>query len=232
VVGPFGPATCSDFRASAAVKGNLEVAAPDRDAPTALSNAAPSPCGGSCAYLERRRDPSGPAWFFDDRDQERQIPAVLSSRQSQPLAPDHQLARWARSTPRRSDALMADRAMDVYLNNHLAGAMLESDLAEQIRRRHEHTLASASAGNRLDCDGRRVCASRPRRRGPHPRWASPRTIPNRHAAVAPSNRPAGDRDIRRSGSPAVKTRPAPSRPRSKKYSPATCQSFTRSVVRC
>ena len=34
---------------------------------------------------------------------------------------------------------MADRAMDVYLNDHLAGAMLGSDLAEQIRKRHEDT---------------------------------------------------------------------------------------------
>jgi hypothetical protein len=34
---------------------------------------------------------------------------------------------------------MADRAMDVYLNDHLAGAMLGSALAEQIRKRHEHT---------------------------------------------------------------------------------------------
>jgi hypothetical protein len=34
---------------------------------------------------------------------------------------------------------MADRAMDVYLNDHLAGAMLGSDLAEQIRERHEGT---------------------------------------------------------------------------------------------
>jgi hypothetical protein len=34
---------------------------------------------------------------------------------------------------------MADRAMDVYLNDHLSGAMLGSDLAEQIRRRHEDT---------------------------------------------------------------------------------------------
>ena len=32
---------------------------------------------------------------------------------------------------------MADRAMDVYLNDHLAGAILGSDLAEQIRKRHE-----------------------------------------------------------------------------------------------
>jgi hypothetical protein len=32
---------------------------------------------------------------------------------------------------------MADRAMDVYLNDHLAGAMVGSDLAEQIRQRHE-----------------------------------------------------------------------------------------------
>ena len=32
---------------------------------------------------------------------------------------------------------MADRAMGVYLNDHLAGAMLGSDLSEQIQRRHE-----------------------------------------------------------------------------------------------
>lgn len=32
---------------------------------------------------------------------------------------------------------MGDRAIDVYLNDHLAGAMLGSDLAEQIRARHE-----------------------------------------------------------------------------------------------
>ena len=32
---------------------------------------------------------------------------------------------------------MADRAIDVYLNDHLAGATLGSDLAEQIRQRHE-----------------------------------------------------------------------------------------------
>lgn len=31
---------------------------------------------------------------------------------------------------------MADRAMDVYLNDHLAGAMLGSNLAEQIQQRH------------------------------------------------------------------------------------------------
>jgi hypothetical protein len=34
---------------------------------------------------------------------------------------------------------MADRAMDVYLNDHLGGAMLGSDLAGQIRDRHEGT---------------------------------------------------------------------------------------------
>jgi hypothetical protein len=32
---------------------------------------------------------------------------------------------------------MADTAIGVYLNDHLAGAMLGSDLAEQIRQRHE-----------------------------------------------------------------------------------------------
>ena len=34
---------------------------------------------------------------------------------------------------------MADKAMDVYLNDHLAGAMLGSDLAEQIRSRNHDT---------------------------------------------------------------------------------------------
>lgn len=34
---------------------------------------------------------------------------------------------------------MADNTMDVYLNDHLAGAMLGSDLAEQIRDGHEGT---------------------------------------------------------------------------------------------
>jgi hypothetical protein len=34
---------------------------------------------------------------------------------------------------------MADRAIDVYLNDHLAGATLGSNLAEQIRDRHEGT---------------------------------------------------------------------------------------------
>jgi hypothetical protein len=34
---------------------------------------------------------------------------------------------------------MADTAMDIYLNDHFAGAMLGSDLAGQIRDRHEGT---------------------------------------------------------------------------------------------
>jgi hypothetical protein len=34
---------------------------------------------------------------------------------------------------------MADRALDVYLNDHLGGAMLGSDLAEQIRKRSDGT---------------------------------------------------------------------------------------------
>jgi len=34
---------------------------------------------------------------------------------------------------------MADKAMDVYLNDHLGGAMLGSDLAEQIRDQSEGT---------------------------------------------------------------------------------------------
>ena len=39
---------------------------------------------------------------------------------------------------------MPDRAMDVYLNDHLAGAMLGSDLAGQIRDRHEGTPLGAA----------------------------------------------------------------------------------------
>ena len=34
---------------------------------------------------------------------------------------------------------MADKALEIYLNDHLAGAMLGSDLAEQIRDRSEGT---------------------------------------------------------------------------------------------
>ncbi len=34
---------------------------------------------------------------------------------------------------------MADKAMDVYLNDHLAGAMLGSALAEQLRKKNEGT---------------------------------------------------------------------------------------------
>ncbi len=34
---------------------------------------------------------------------------------------------------------MADKAMDVYLNDHLAGAMLGSDLAEQLQKENEGT---------------------------------------------------------------------------------------------
>ena len=34
---------------------------------------------------------------------------------------------------------MADNPLDVYLNDHLAGAMLGSDLAEQIRSQNEGT---------------------------------------------------------------------------------------------
>ncbi|MFZ0387538.1 MAG: hypothetical protein WAL22_17885 [Solirubrobacteraceae bacterium] len=34
---------------------------------------------------------------------------------------------------------MADKAMDVYLNDHLAGATLGSDLARQIRDQHENS---------------------------------------------------------------------------------------------
>ena len=38
---------------------------------------------------------------------------------------------------------MADRAIDTYLNDHLAGAMLGSDLAEQIRARSDGTPLGA-----------------------------------------------------------------------------------------
>lgn len=38
---------------------------------------------------------------------------------------------------------MADKPMDVYLNDHLGGAMLGSDLAEQIRERGEGTPLGA-----------------------------------------------------------------------------------------
>jgi hypothetical protein len=34
---------------------------------------------------------------------------------------------------------MSDKAMDVYLNDHLAGAMLGSDLAQQIQSRNQGT---------------------------------------------------------------------------------------------
>jgi len=37
------------------------------------------------------------------------------------------------------DEEMADKAMDVYLNDHLAGAMLGSALAEQLREKNEGT---------------------------------------------------------------------------------------------
>jgi hypothetical protein len=41
---------------------------------------------------------------------------------------------------------MADKAMDVYLNDHLAGAMFGSDLAEQIRVRSEGTALGETMG--------------------------------------------------------------------------------------
>src|ERR1700753_1142371 len=56
-------------------------------------------------------------------------------------------ATW-RATRARQDAVitaqetrsrMAETTMDIYLNDHLAGAMLGSDLAEQIRDQHERT---------------------------------------------------------------------------------------------
>jgi hypothetical protein len=39
----------------------------------------------------------------------------------------------------KEESEMGDRAIDVYLNDHLAGAMLGSDLAGQIRDRYEGT---------------------------------------------------------------------------------------------
>jgi|AntDryMetagUQ889_1029465.scaffolds.fasta_scaffold07573_1 hypothetical protein len=42
-------------------------------------------------------------------------------------------------TPRVEDGEMADKAMDVYLNDHVAGAMLGSALAEQLREENEGT---------------------------------------------------------------------------------------------
>lgn len=41
---------------------------------------------------------------------------------------------------------MADKAMDVYLNDHLAGAMFGSDLAEQIRVQSEGTALGETMG--------------------------------------------------------------------------------------
>lgn len=41
---------------------------------------------------------------------------------------------------------MADRAIDLYLNDHLAGATLGRDLAEQIRQRHEGTPIGDALG--------------------------------------------------------------------------------------
>ncbi len=41
---------------------------------------------------------------------------------------------------------MADKAMDVYLNDHLAGAMLGSNLAKQIQAQHE----GSALGKRME----------------------------------------------------------------------------------
>jgi hypothetical protein len=54
---------------------------------------------------------------------------------------------------------MADRAMDVYLNDHLAGAMLGSDLAEQIQQRHQGTPLGevmTSIGGEIEEDRQRL----------------------------------------------------------------------------
>jgi hypothetical protein len=42
---------------------------------------------------------------------------------------------------------MADKAMDVYLNDHLAGAMLGSDLAERLRAQNEGTALGELMGS-------------------------------------------------------------------------------------
>ena len=42
---------------------------------------------------------------------------------------------------------MADKALDVYLNDHLAGAMLGSDLAEQIKARNQGTALGELMGS-------------------------------------------------------------------------------------
>jgi hypothetical protein len=42
---------------------------------------------------------------------------------------------------------MADKAMDVYLNDHLAGAMLGSDLAERLQAQHEGTALGELMGS-------------------------------------------------------------------------------------
>jgi hypothetical protein len=42
---------------------------------------------------------------------------------------------------------MGDKPMNVYLNDHLAGATLGSDLAEQIRERHEGTRLGEVMGS-------------------------------------------------------------------------------------
>jgi hypothetical protein len=50
---------------------------------------------------------------------------------------------------------MADKAMDVYLNDHLAGAMFGSDLAKQIRSQAEGTALGevmASLASQIDAD--------------------------------------------------------------------------------
>ena len=41
---------------------------------------------------------------------------------------------------------MADRPMDIYLNDHMAGAMLGNELAEQIRDRNEGTPLGGAMG--------------------------------------------------------------------------------------
>ena len=44
---------------------------------------------------------------------------------------------------------MADKAMNVYLNDHLSGAVLGTDLAEQIQARNEGTTLGELMGSPL-----------------------------------------------------------------------------------
>ena len=65
---------------------------------------------------------------------------------------------------------MADRAMDLYVNDHLAGATLGTDLAQQIRDRHQGTpLGDVMKGVASDIEqDRRTLLDLMERIGTHP----------------------------------------------------------------